>query len=974
VKPERWRQVTDLFHAALERDDVTRRAFLDEQCRGDDPLRREVDAMLRAHTSAGRFGESALGTRAIDKPSLEPGATLGPYRVDGLIGAGGMGQVYRARDSRIGRDVAIKVLPATYAADADRLRRFEQEARASGALNHPNVLTLYDVGTAGGQPYLVTELLDGETLRDRINRGPLPPARACDWAAEIARGLAAAHAKEIVHRDLKPENIMVTREGRVKILDFGIAKLKARATTADGRTLTTPLHTAAEVMIGTAGYMAPEQVRGLPADGRADIFALGVIVFEMLTGRRAFDRPSRVETLSAILTDDPPAYGDEAASLPEGLVRIVRRCLEKDPDARFQSARDLAFALETIAALTLPREASVDRAIGRTRRSVGIGLVVVGIAVAALTIRAWRSTTPRAALPAQPLVQFAIPPPPRTTFSGRPAISPDGKLLVYSVDAGTGSNRLFFRRLDQLEATAIPGTEGGFEPFFSPDGQSVGFLDGSEIKKVSVAVAGASPVVVVAVKLCCMGATWAADNTIIFGSIEHGLHRVSADGGVPQLIAPLDTARHEIDHHFPRILPGDKAMLFTIHAGAERFRIGVQVLATGARKVLVEDGFDAQYSPTGHLVYSNRASLLAVPFDLDRLEVTGPPAKLLDGVATFPGDGEADYSLSPVGTLVFAPAPVRTGRRLVWLDRSGASTPLSIEPRVFAQPRLSPDGARLAVTVTEGERQNIWVHQFANGLFAPVTFDGVNRAPLWTPDGARLTYSSFRAGLQHLFWQPTDASAPAEPLLSSDNTLTPGGWTPDGRSLVFMEDPPTSNREIRSLTPHAPGRSELIPGIPIRSSWPALSPDGRWLAFVDRPAFSLPTVYVQPFPGPGLRRQIVDGGFEAIWSRDGRELFFRSRRTAAPNPADGGPPDEGIFAVPFDPVQGVATAQPVQLFRGRFVITDYAVPQYDVTRDGRRFVVAMAGDQEFVPVHLNVMLNVGDELLRRVPTAAARVR
>jgi serine/threonine-protein kinase len=867
--------------------------------------------------------------------------------------------------------VAIKVLPADYAADAERLRRFEQEARASGALNHPNILTLYDVGTAAGQPYLVMELLDGETLRDRINRGSLTPSRACEMAAAVARGLAAAHAKGIVHRDLKPENIMITRDGRVKVLDFGIAKLRRTEAAPDGRTSTTPLHTAPQMVLGTAGYMAPEQVRGLPADERADLFTLGAILFEMLTGHRAFDRDSRVETLNAILHDDPPAMTSASAVIPVVVERIVQRCLEKDPDARFQSARDLAFALDN--SLGTATSTATDAAAVSAGRVWGVRnismLMLVTAAVVGFTVWMFRPPTAPPAGPAlRQLARFTIQPPPRMRFEQRPVISPDGSLLVYSADQGTSpegpSQRLFLRRLDRLDAAAIPGTEGAWLPFFSPDGQSIGFSADGKLKKVSVAAAAASPVAVIDAKMF-LGATWAPDNTIIFGSIEHGLQRVSADGGVPQPVTTVDPERSEIDHHFPKLLPGGKAVMFTIHEGSERFRVGVQVLATGARKTLIDSAFDAQYSPTGHLVFGKGRSLFAVPFDVDRLEVTGTATKLLDDVGAVLTNGTANFTLSTTGTLVFLPAPQLGGRRLVWLDRSGASTPLSTGPRQFASPRLSPDGQRLAVSVTEGERQNIWVHQLGNDIFAPVTFDGLNDEPLWTPDGLRLTYSSKRDDAQHLFWQPRDGSSPAQSLISSKNDLSASGWAADGRSLVYMDDPPTNNSEIRVLTLSG-GRSDTVPGIPLRSSSPALSPDGRWLAFVTTTGTS--SISVQPFPGPGLRRQLVEGGGEPVWSRDGRELFFRSRRgAAAAKPADSGPSDEGIFVLPFDRERGEASAQPVQLFRGRFARGTWHVPMYDVTPDGRRFVMVMTGDDEYVPVNLNVVMNVGDELLRRAP-------
>ena len=475
MTPERWQQITGMFHAALLRDSGQRRTFLQDACGADEPLRAEVEAMLAAHDNAGDPGSIPAVAVSEQMLRLQSGSAVGRYRIDALIGAGGMGQVYRARDPQIERDVAIKVLPADFAADVERLRRFEQEAHASGALNHPNVLTLYDVGTADGRPYLVMELLDGETLRDCIGRGAMPAARACEIAAAIARGLAAAHARGIVHRDLKPENVMVTRDGRVKILDFGIAKLRVRDPHLDQRTATTPLRTAADTMLGTAGYMAPEQIRGQPTDERADLFALGAMLFELLTGRRAFDRASRVETLNAILHDDVPALGAAAANVPVALDRIVRRCLEKDPDARFQSARDLAFALDTAAEMATPTSTAV--ALPPVRRRVrwpalaATVLVVSGVVAFAI----WR-LQPSPALPTRELARFALPPPPGMRFAGVPVISPDGTLAVYPAGEGPiDKQRLFFRRLDQLTTTALPGTEGAIRPFFSPDGRSVGF-------------------------------------------------------------------------------------------------------------------------------------------------------------------------------------------------------------------------------------------------------------------------------------------------------------------------------------------------------------------------------------------------------------------------------------------------------------------------------------------------------------------
>ena len=960
MTPERWQQITGIFHAALLRTPGQRGTFLQDACGTDEALRAELEAMLTAHDNTGDPGSIPAVAVSEQMLRLQSGSAVGRYRIDALIGAGGMGQVYRARDPRIERDVAIKVLPADYAADAERLRRFEQEARASGALNHPNVLTLHDVGTADGRPYLVMELLDGETLRDCVGRGAMPAARACEIAAAIARGLAAAHARGILHRDLKPENVMVTRDGRVKILDFGIAKLRVRDPNLDQRAVT-PLRTAADTMLGTAGYMAPEQVRGESTDERADLFALGAMLFELLSGRRAFDRESRVETLNAILHDDVPALGAAAANVPVALDRIVRRCLEKNPDARFQSARDLAFALDTVAELGTSTSTAVALPTARRRfhwpAVAATALVVSGVVAFAM----WRLPL-SPALPTRELARFALPPPPGLRFAGVPVISPDGTLAVYPAGEGaTDKQRLFVRRLDQLTTTELPGTEGGSGAFFSPDGRSVGFVADNRLK--TIRLDRAVPPAVVCTATLFLGGTWTADGSIIFATIAHGLQRVAADGGTPQPLTTVDVSRSELDHHAPRILPGGRALLLTVHQGEARFRIDVLTLATEERRTIVADGFDAQYSPTGHIVYGSGADVFAVRFDVGRLTVAGAPVKLLERVETDARNGVGNFALSTAGTLVFLPQPPPARRTLVWADPSGVTTPIPIEPRAFWTPRLSPDGRQFAVVVDDIRRRNIWVYRFDNATFLPIASEGLNRAPVWTRDGSGLTYLSERDGVRHLMSQPSDSSAPAESLLTSQSTeLFPGGWSADGRSLVFVDSPPTDNSEVRVL--QIEGRQvTAVPGIPPRSNRPVISPDGRWLAYGigASEASGRPAIYVRPFPGPGPSRQFVDAAGQPVWSRDGAKLFFRSRR-GAPQASSG----DGIFEMPFDRSRGIAAGPERQLFRKAFAEDAYlGVAGYDVAPDGR-FLLVIPDESESMRPDMNVLLNVDDELRRRV--------
>ena len=955
----RWRRMTGVFHDALSRAAAERQAFLNEACAGDEALRHEVAAMLAAHESAGEADIPAFALSE-EMPRVQSGSALGPYRIHTLIGSGGMGQVYRAHDERIGRDVAVKLLPAGCTADADRLRRFEQEARVSGALNHPNVLSLYDVGRFDDRPYLVMELLDGETLRDRVGRGATPPLKACDIAAAIARGLAAAHAKGIVHRDLKPENVMLTRDGRVKILDFGIAKLRNPGPDLEAQTVGTPQLTAANTILGTAGYMSPEQIRGEHVDARTDLFALGAILFELLTGRRAFDRASRRETLNATLHDDVALPSSVSPHVTPAVERIVQRCLEKQPDARFQSASDLAFALETTTGISTSSPTAttaVRRAFG-VRSLAAVTIVVVTVTAAVL----WRFRAPAATASPQ-LARFLLSPPPGLRFLGPPAISPDGALIVFPAGEGpVEKERLFVRRLDQITATALPGTEGGTLPFFSPDGRSIGFWADNTLKTTNVDGA-TTPNVVCGVELP-LGGTWTTDGAIIFGSINHGLQRVPAVGGSPQPLTAPDRSKSEIDHRAPKALPGGQGLLMTVHEGGDRFRIDVLTLPGGARRTLVPAGFDPAFTPTGHLVYGYGSSLFDVPFDLDRLEVTGPALKLLDNVMTAPDSGVAGFAMSTNGTMVIRTKPLFPRRMLVWADRSGAATPLPLEPRTYWTPRLSPDGRRFVVVVEEQGRRDLWVYRFDTGVFGPVTFEGLNRAPVWTSDGSRLVYLSERNGLRHLMWQPADATAPAHSLLSSENDdFLPGGWSADGRSILYIDRPPTDNTEFHVL-PMTERHSIRLSGIPARSNWPALSPDGRWLAFVTCASClgGRPDIYVGPFPGPGQYRRLVGGAGQPVWSRNGDVLYFRSRRGAPP----GAVPGEGIFELPFDRTQGIAAGPERQLFRKHFPEDSpwWGAPGFDVAPDGR-FLVVIADDTESFGGVMNILLHVDDELRRR---------
>jgi serine/threonine-protein kinase len=956
MTPERWRRITGLFHEALARDPRERAAFVAEACGGDAALRSEVESMIAGHAEAGAFGDRRVRASTSVVQRLAAGAAVGPYRVVELLGAGGMGEVYRARDDRLTRDVAVKVLPAAYAADAQRLARFEQEARAVGSLNHPNVVTVHDVGIADGQPYLVTELVDGDTLRGRIRRGPLPAARACAIAADIARGLAAAHAAGIVHRDLKPENVMITRDGRVKILDFGLAKLLAIDAAAAAASATA-LGTAPLIVMGTPGYMAPEQVRGLAADGRVDLFALGAILYELLGGRRAFEGASSVEALHAVLNDDPRPL--PAAAVPPAVDRVVRRCLEKDPDARFQSARDLAFALDTI-------DADANAPTRAFRAVVGARLATAVVLLAAMAAAAvvWRVLAMRPAPAVGAVTRFDLGGPPGIVAGQQLAIAPDGSLIALAgiVD---GVAKVFVRRLDHVEWVPLAGTEGGGAPFFSPDGAFVGFWRDEKVFKIAV-TGGARPIELADVH-DPLSASWTVPDTIVVASIEHGLQRVPAEGGAPLPLTSADRSRLEIDHHAPQLLPGGRVVIYSVHEGAELFRIVAQTIATGERKTLVEDGFDAQYLPTGHLVYARRRNLYAAPFDLQRLELTGDPIELVENVATVPGSGVGGFAVSASGTLIYINEPPHTDRTLVFVDRTGHESTLLDARRHFVHPRVSPDGQRVAVAVLTDEREDIWVRNFQADTFERITLEGLNRAPVWSRDGTALTFASQNGREHRIVSQRTDAASPATTVIVSRNHVFPSTWSADGRTLVYVDSPPTDVRTIEAATPGDGVGARRIDALVHDADWPTLSPDGRWLAFVSYET-RRGEIYVQPYPGPGARRQLTfDGAREPVWGRDGREIFFR---TGAGGPMDPSRSDlrvldDALFVLAFDPSRGAAAGNPASLFHGRYAAGLAGVAGYDVMPDGARFVMVKPSADELARPRIAVTLNWTEELAQR---------
>jgi Tol biopolymer transport system component len=897
-----------------------------------------------------------------------PGRRLGPYEILAAIGAGGMGEVYKARDSRLDRIVAIKVLPAHLADRAELRERFEREARAIASLNHPHICTLHDIGHQDEIDFLVMEYLEGETLAQRLLKGPLPLEQVLQYAIEISDALDKAHRKGVTHRDLKPGNIMLTKSG-AKLLDFGLAKLRQDARPA------TPLSqlptaddpiTAEGMILGTLQYMAPEQVEAKEADARTDIFAFGAVVYEMATGRRAFAGKSQASVIGAILKDDPPPISSLQPMTPPALDRAVKKCLAKEPEKRWQAASDVCDELKWIAeggsqvALVPTTATKGIRALGRRPLILGLGGLLLGLVIA--TLATWKLKPS----PPQAVTRTVINLPPGQQLAGLDsgpsvALSPDGTHLAYVARQG-GAQQLYLRTMDTFEARSIPGTEGAVNPFFSPDGQWVGFFGDGRLKKVSVS-GGAALTLGDATNP--YGANWGSRGMIAFvPSNGSGLQQVSDGGGTPQPLTRLE--KGELSHLWPEFLPGGKAVLFAAGSTAFNFtnaRVAVQPVGTGERRNLVQVGTNPRYAPSGHLVYAQGGSLMAVQFDPQRLAVTGTAVPVVEGVLQSPVSGAAQYSFSATGSLVYALGGVQSNQsKLVWVSRNGAEQPLAAPARAYRGPRLSPDGRRIAISITEQETQ-IWLYDLSRETLTRLTFGGnVNNNPSWTPDGKRIAFESSKEGPLNIFWQLADGSGGLERLTTSEYPQVPHSWSPDGQLLAFAEATPTTGYDIWMLRMSDPsaGSGQVRKAQPfLRTRFdeavPRFSPDGHWLAYVSNES-GRNEIYVQPYPGPGGKWQIsTEGGAEPVWNRNGRELFFRS--------------EDKMMAVEITTQPSVSVGMPRMLFAGGYRPTPATSPNYDVSPDGQRFLMLKPNEQtQSAPTQINVVQNWFEELKQKVPT------
>ena len=869
--------------------------------------------------------------------ALAPGVRLGAYEIVSLIGAGGMGEVYRARDSRLGRDVAIKVLPAEFSGDVERLQRFEQESRATAALNHSNILAVYDVGqyasTSSGppMPYIVSELLEGETLRQRLAGTGLPTRKAIDYAVQIANGLAAAHEKGIAHRDLKPENLFITNDGRIKILDFGLAKLtQTDAAPLSASVLpTTPPHTLAGVVLGTAGYMSPEQVRGLGADHRSDIFALGAILYEMLSGRRAFRGETTIDALSAILKEDPPDLPTGETQISPALVRIVDRCLEKNPAARFQSTRDLAFALEGLSSHSGTAQALPSIAPRRTRREAFLWAAAAALLLTTLGL----STALYVA--SRPVEQFSVhalvPAPENWSLdSGAPpirlAISPDGRNIAFVVVGSDKRRRLWVRPLDSLDAREIEGTDGAVFPFWSPDSRVLGFFAAGQLKKVQAD--GGPPT-----KICDAdvptsgaggGATWSRDDVIVFGYGAKGLHRVPASGDAP--VPVLKTANPSFDS-MPSFLPDGRHFLYRTSLGfvSQTSAVMLGSLDSDERREIARGVSQAMYAQ-GHLLFVRNTTLMAQPFEVARLETTGDARPVVQNVLTGPG-GNSAFSVSQNGVLAYMTGAANAPSRLVWVDRKGAQLGALGQDALYGTVELSNSGTLAAVIAGAGAARDVHIFDLVRQFPTRFTFEtGTEFGAIWSPDDSRLVFNSQIKARTDLYIKPLGGAVGTEQILLSDDTgKYPFSWSPDGRFVMYG----TSGQDQNLFYVRVEGDKTPTPFVQTSFSEYAaqFSDDGKWVAYRSNES-GRPEIWIAPFPGPGKRTQVsTDGAFLGYprWSQDGKELFFLDndfRVMAAAIDLNG--PEARVGAI-------------VSLFESHARAN--AIFPYDVTSDGKRFLV-----------------------------------
>jgi len=888
--------------------------------------------------------------------TLSAGSHLGLYEIVSAIGTGGMGEVYRARDGKLDRDVALKVLPEEFFEDRDRVARFEREAKSLAALNHPGIAAVHSFETVSGRHILVMELVEGEGLDAQIARGAIPFDEAFPIAGQIAEALEAAHKRGIVHRDLKPANVMVTPEGRVKVLDFGLAKaLEPDPASGSAPQIThsptiTARATHAGVILGTAAYMSPEQARGKAVDKRADIWAFGCVLYEMLTGNRVFEGETASDVLAAVLRQEID-FGALPPETPAAIARVLRRCLVRDPGSRLHDVGDAR--IEIVDALKAPGERSSSvappRALGE--RVLRLFPWLLAAAMALVAVFSLRRAIPRT----EDVVHLSVHVPDGMTVDPDVqtqeqllAISPDGRRIAFRGRSGD-ERRIFLRDLSRETVDPLPGTEDGDDPFFSPDGEWLGFVSGGKLKKT--AVRGGTPVTLAAAAQS-RGAAWGDDSTIVFApTVNSPLLRIPAAGGEPVPLTALDAAGRERTHRWPEILPGAKTVLFTVGTADkpgdyDESRIDAVSVATGERHVVYRGASLARYVPPGHLLLARHGDLLAVPFDVKTAQVRGTPVPVLQGVSGDSRSGVAFFGAARTGALAYAVGLSAQGiTEIVWMDRAGRREPTGIPPGIYSSIALSPDGQKLAYSEgpAGGARTDIWIADLSHGGQFQLTSNGQAQTPCWTPDGTSLGYSS--PASEAIMRQRADGGGAAEILWSSTQLLpiSTDSFAPDGSALLFTLSGLPTRADIFLLPLSGERKARALIATPGAETGAKISPDGRWLAYTGEYEAGQ-QVYVQAFPSLAGRWQVSrTGGAAPRWSRDGKELFYASA--------------EKIFAVPIRHAPTFSRGEPQPLFRidrpGSIEGSEF----YDVTPDGKRFVVLVRQKDSTKAPRIDVILN-----------------
>lgn len=881
--------------------------------------------------------------------TLAFGTKLGRYEIRSKLGAGGMGEVYQGRDTQLARDVAVKVLPTTVSTDATRLRRFEQEACAASALNHPNILVVHDIGAHDGTTYVVSELLEGETLRKRIGGTPLGQRRAMDYALQIANGLAAAHEKGIVHRDLKPDNIFVTNDGRVKILDFGLAKL----TQLDGSQSQTDVPTRRVdtdpgVVMGTVGYMSPEQLKGRAVDQRSDIFSFGAILYEMLSGRRAFHGESPAETMSAILKEDPPELSDTNKSVSPGLERMVNHCLEKNPEARFHSARDLAFALESLSdyssgsTQTIIASPIMRQWIKRHALAAWIiAVVAIAIAIAALGfVYFWTPTKTENAK----TIFFVLPPESTTFIGANNFISPDGRRIVFSALSKEGKRQLWIRSFDSPDAQLLPGTEDGAQAFWSPDSRFIGFFAGSKLKKIDVS---GGPAITLADAVTNHGGAWGRGDVILFGPMTGGpLFMISSNGGQPTPVTRIDATRNETIHAWPSFLPDGRHFIYLARsANREKSAIYVASSDSNETKLLINADSTPAYAAPGYVLFVRNRTLMAQPLDPDKLQLTGDPFPIAEQVGFNTSNALGFFSVSHNGVLVyrtrvFADVQVTSfdpsGKQIAQLATAGPTGQIS---GVVS----SPDDKRVAITRIDNQSASSDIFILDQDREIRFTFDAANdQSPVWSPDGRQIAFNSSRSGVFDLYVKSASGAGNEELLYQSNNTKGPHDWSPDGQYIIYGELDPKTNVDLWVLPLFGDRKPFVFLQTPFQENQARFSPSGRWVAYESNES-GTSQVYVRPFPPSGGQWMVsTNGGSQPRWRADGKELFFIAS-------------DRKLSVVQVrESSNAITFSNPKPLFETRGI--SGLGSSYDVNRDGQRFLMLVPIEETF-PSPLTVVVN-----------------